>query len=83
VARAAGSIDLKRALAPQIECFAWTVCNAVADKSTRVILNKLPGSKAAPDDRILQAVATGATRMGLLDITQTLGLAASVTHAKH
>jgi len=48
-----------------------------------VILNKLPGSKAAPDDRILQAVATGATRMGLLDITQTLGLAASVTHAKH
>ena len=39
-----------------------------------MILNRLLGSKAAPDDQILEAAATGATRVGLLDILLTPSL---------
>ena len=74
VARAAGVIDLKQPLEPQVKGFALSVCDAVADKSTRVILNKLLGIEAAPDDRILDAAATGNTHIGFVDVKLTPSL---------
>ena len=68
-ARAAGAVDLKAPVAPQLQTFAAQVCDAVVTKSARVILGKLLDGNASGDDSIVDGAAAGTVRMGMIEVT--------------